>query len=66
MSITLSPERLDLSEVVELRPKQDTRDFIALFGFADGPMAGKRPSRRNESDAVPLAYEAASETGRPA
>ena len=62
MSITLSPERLDLSERVKLRPKRDGRDFVAMFGFADGPMAGKRPSRRNESEVAPLMYEGGRDT----
>ncbi|MBN2464496.1 hypothetical protein JXD38_02575 [candidate division WOR-3 bacterium] len=54
MSIELSPERLDLSERAELRPQASVRDFVAEYGFADEPMAGKRPPRRNESAAASL------------
>ena len=55
MSVTLSPERLDRSEGIEFRPRQEERDFVAMYGFADAPMAGKRPPKRNESKATPLA-----------
>lgn len=58
MSITLSPKRFGLSEESRVRPKHEDRDFVAMFGFADGPMAGKRPSRGTESEAIPLSYEA--------
>jgi len=48
MQTALSLERLDLSEAVKLRPKECDRDFVAMYGFADEPMAGKRPPKRNE------------------
>ena len=54
MTIELSPERPDLSERAELRPQASVRDFVAEYGFADEPMAGKRPPRRTESAAVSL------------
>jgi hypothetical protein len=54
MSIDLSPEQLDLSERAGLCPQLEVRDFIAEYGFADEPMAGKRPPRRNESTAALL------------
>jgi hypothetical protein len=54
MSIELSPERIAPSERAGLCPQLEVRDFVAEYGFADEPMAGKRPPRRDGSAAVPV------------
>jgi hypothetical protein len=55
MSVTISPERLDRSERIELRPRQEEPDFVAMYGLANAPMAGKRPPRQSNSKTTPQA-----------
>ncbi len=50
MQTTPSDGRLELSEPATPDSKKDDHDFVDMFGFADGPMAGRRPAKASKPE----------------